>query len=90
MGVDGERQSIVDYRGNEREVLGIKDAKPGRNLQLSIDLDLQVVAELALGDKRGAVVALNPNNGEVLAMASRPSFDPNKFAVRIKSSDWRN
>ncbi len=89
MGVDGERQSIVDYLGREREMLGIKEAKPGRNLQLTIDLDLQVVAELALGDKRGAVVALDPNTGEVLAMASRPSFDPNKFAVRIKSADWK-
>ena len=89
MGVDGERQSIVDYLGREREMLGIKEAKPGRNLQLTIDLDLQVVAELALGDKRGAVVAFDPNTGEVLAMASRPSFDPNKFAVRIKSADWK-
>jgi penicillin-binding protein 2 len=89
MGVDGERQAIVDNLGRERQVLANKEAKPGKNLQLSIDLDLQVVAELALGDKRGAVVALDPNTGEVLAMASRPSFDPNKFAVRIKSSDWR-
>ena len=70
-------------------MLGIKDAKAGKNLQISIDLDLQVVAELALEGKSGAVVALNPQNGEILAMASRPSFDPNKFAVRIKSSDWK-
>lgn len=89
MGIDGERQSVVDNRGREREVLGIKDAKPGKNLQLTIDLDLQVVAELALQGKRGAVVALDPRNGEVLAMVSRPSFDPNKFAVRIKSADWK-
>jgi penicillin-binding protein 2 len=89
MGVDGERQSVVDNRGREREVLGVKEAKPGRNLQLSIDLDLQVVAELALQGHRGAVVALNPQNGEVLAMASQPTFDPNKFAVRIKSKDWK-
>ncbi len=89
MGVDGERQSVVDNLGKEREVLGIKPAVPGKNLQLTIDLDLQVVAELALQGKRGSVVALNPKNGEVLAMASRPSFDPNKFAVRIKSSDWK-
>jgi len=47
------------------------------------------VAELGMQGKRGAVVALNPNNGEILAMVSRPSFDPNKFAVRIKSSDWK-
>ena len=89
MGVDGERQSIVDNRGKEREVLGMKPAKPGKNLQLTIDLDLQVVAELALQGHRGAVVALNPQNGEVLAMASQPNFDPNKFAVRIKSADWK-
>jgi penicillin-binding protein 2 len=98
MGIDGERQSVVDNRGREREVLGIKEAKPGRNLQLTIDLDLQVVAELSLESKklengaslqRGAVVALNPQNGEILAMASRPTFDPNKFTVRIKSKDWK-
>jgi penicillin-binding protein 2 len=89
MGVDGERQSVVDNLGREREVLGIKQAIPGKNLQLTIDLDLQVVAELTLEGKRGAVVALNPNNGEILAMASRPSFDPNKFAVRIKNKDWK-
>ena len=89
MGVDGERQSVVDNLGREREVLGIKDATPGKNLQLSIDLDLQVVAELALGDRRGSLVALDPNTGEILAMASHPTFDPNKFAVRIKSSDWK-
>ena len=96
MGIDGERQSVVDNRGKEREMLGIKEAKPGSNIQLSIDLDLQVVAELALEtgldgypNARGAVVALNPQNGEILAMASRPSFDPNKFAVRIKGKDWK-
>jgi penicillin-binding protein 2 len=96
MGVDGERQSVVDNRGREREVLGIKEAKPGQSLQLTIDLDLQTVAELALDEglagyprSHGAVVALNPQNGEILAMASRPTFDPNKFAVRIKSKDWK-
>ncbi len=89
LGVDGERQSVVDNRGRERQVLGTKPAIPGKNLQLTIDLDLQVVTELALQGHRGAVVALNPQNGEVLAMASQPTFDPNKFAVRIKGSDWK-
>ncbi len=89
MGVDGERQSVVDNLGKERQVLGIKEARSGKNLQLTIDLDLQVVAELALGDRRGSVVALDPNTGEILAMASHPTFDPNKFAVRIKSADWK-
>lgn len=89
MGTDGERQSLVDNRGRERQLLGTKPAAAGTNLQLSIDLDLQVVAELALEGRRGSVVAINPNNGEILAMASRPSFDPNKFAVRIKTADWK-
>ena len=90
MGVDGQRQVMVDNRGREREVIGIKDAIAGKNLQLTIDLDLQAIAELVLDGRKGAIVALDPRNGEVLAMASRPTFDPNKFSVRIKSSDWKD
>jgi penicillin-binding protein 2 len=89
MGVDGERQVVVDNRGKTRRVLANKEAIPGKDLQLTIDLDLQAVAELAMEGKNGAVVAMDPRTGEVLAMVSRPTFDPNKFAVRIKSSDWR-
>jgi len=89
MGVDGERQVVVDNRGRTREVLANKEAVPGKNLQMTLDLDLQAVAELAMEGKNGAVVAMDPHTGEVLAMVSRPTFDPNKFAVRIKSSDWR-
>ncbi len=89
MGRDGQRQALVDNRGREREVLGTKEAVPGKNLQLTLDLDLQAVAELAMEGRNGAVVALDPRNGEVLAMVSRPSYDPNKFAVRIKPADWK-
>ncbi len=89
MGTDGERRTVVDNTGREREVLGEIQAKSGKNLQTTIDLDLQAVAELGMEGKRGAVVALDPNTGEILAMVSRPSFDPNKFAVRIKSADWK-
>ncbi len=88
MGVDGQRRTMVDNRGRVRAVLGFKEAQPGKNLQLTIDLDLQAVAELAMDGKRGAVVALDPRSGEVLAMVSRPAFDPNKFAGRIRSKDW--
>ena len=88
-GVDGQREVMVDNRGRERQVLGIKEATPGRNIQLTIDLDLQAVAELVLEGRKGAIVALDPRNGDVLAMANRPTFDPNKFSVRIKSSDWK-
>ncbi len=89
MGVDGERQAMVDNRGRVRQVLGIKEAVPGKDLKLTIDLDLQVVGELAMEGRVGAVVALDPRSGEVLAMISRPTFDPNKFAVRIKPADWK-
>ena len=89
MGVDGQREVVVDNRGRERQVLGIKEPIKGKDLQLTLDLDLQAVAELILEGRKGAIVALDPRNGEVLAMASRPTFDPNKFSVRIKSSDWK-
>jgi len=88
-GVDGERRVVVDSIGREREVIGVKEAVPGRDLRLTIDLDLQVVAELAMEGRRGAVVALDPRTGEVLAMVSRPAFDPNRFAGRIRSKEWR-
>jgi len=89
MGVDGERRAVVDNLGREREMLSEIKATPGKNLLTTIDLDLQAVAELGMEGKRGALVALDPNTGEILAMVSRPSFDPNKFAVRIKSADWK-
>jgi penicillin-binding protein 2 len=91
-GVDGQRRVVVDNLGHVREgeTTDIKESKPGKNLQLTLDLDLQVVAELAMEDKMGAVVALDPRNGEILAMVSRPAYDPNKFAVRIQSADWRS
>jgi penicillin-binding protein 2 len=90
MGVDGQRRVEVDSYGNERHVLDDKEAVPGKNLQLTIDLDLQAVAELTLENRRGAVVALDPRTGEVLAMVSRPAFDPNLFAGRIRSKDWKD
>lgn len=88
MGVDGKRQVVVDSTGREVAVVGEKSAIPGKDIQLTIDLDLQVVAELAMAGKNGAVVALNPQTGEILAMVSRPTFDPNRLAGRIASSEW--
>jgi penicillin-binding protein 2 len=89
MGVDGQRQEVVDNRGRVREPLGTRDAVPGKSLQLTIDLDVQTVAELAMEGRRGAVVALDPRTGEVLAMVSRPAYDPNRFAGRILARDWK-
>ncbi len=97
-GVDGDRQVVVDNRGQVKQVLASKPYIPGKDLKLTIDLDLQVVAELGMDAPQtevhvehtnGAVVALDPRTGEVLATVSRPTFDPNKFAVRIKSRDWK-
>jgi penicillin-binding protein 2 len=87
-GVDGHRQVLVDNRGQVRRELKSSKATPGQDLRLTIDLDLQAVAELAMDGRNGAVVALDPRSGEVLAMVSRPAFDPNKFAVRIRARDW--
>lgn len=89
MGIDGQRRVLVDNRGRERELLAMRPATPGKPLRLTIDLDLQAVAELAMEDRRGAVVALDPRNGEVLAMVSRPAYDPNAFAGRIPNKLWR-
>ena len=80
---------VVDSSGREREVLESTEATPGNNLQLTLDLDLQAVAELALEGQRGAVVALDPRTGEVLAMVSRPAFDPNAFAAHITNEYWK-
>jgi len=89
MGVDGQRRYEVDNTGRERRPIEDKPAVPGKALQTTLDLDLQAVAELALEDKRGAVVALDPRTGEVLAMVSHPGFDPNMFAGRIPARDWK-
>ena len=88
-GADGRRVVVVDSLGREREVRGNVEAKPGRGIRLTIDLDLQVVSELAMEGKTGAVVALDPRNGDVLALVSRPSYLPNKFVGGISVEDWR-
>jgi penicillin-binding protein 2 len=88
-GVDGGQQVEVDAFGRELRVLDEADATPGQTLVLSIDLDLQLVAEQALGDQAGSIVVLDPRNGDVLAMVSEPSFDPNVFTGGIKPEIWR-
>jgi penicillin-binding protein 2 len=87
-GVDGSQDVAVDSHGREIGRLGIEPAKPGKDLRLTIDLDIQRAAENALGDHNGAVVAIDPHTGEILALVSRPIFDPNEFAVRISRGEW--
>jgi penicillin-binding protein 2 len=89
MGTDGMRRVIVNSVGKEVDHLSQQDPIPGKQIQLTIDMDLQQVAEQSLGDRPGAVVALDPRNGEILAMVSRPTMDPNDFAVRISKEEWK-
>jgi len=89
MGTDGMRRVIVNSVGKEVGRLSTQEAIPGKQIQLTIDYDLQQMAEQSLGARPGAVVALDPRTGEVLAMVSRPTPDPNDFAVRIPQDVWR-
>ena len=88
MGKNGSRRVLVNSKGKEVGELSDTPAIPGKALQLTVDLDLQIAAEEALGDKAGAIIAMDPKTGEILALVSRPTFDPNAFAVRISSKEW--
>ena len=88
MGKNGSRRSVVNSRGKEVQTLDDTPAVPGKPLKLTVDIDLQIAAEEALGDKNGAIVAMNPRTGEILAMVSRPTYNPNDFAVRISREEW--
>ncbi|HYL92367.1 MAG TPA: penicillin-binding transpeptidase domain-containing protein, partial [Alphaproteobacteria bacterium] len=101
MGKKGSRQVIVDSKGREVVDEKLKDKKksgdhslnvdpavPGQALRLTIDLDMQIAAEQALEGWKGGIVAMDPRSGEILAMVSRPAFNPNDFAVRISREEW--
>jgi penicillin-binding protein 2 len=88
MGKNGARQELVNSHGREVGLLGETDAIPGKQLKLTVDIDLQIAAEEALEGKNGAIVAMDPHTGEILAMVSRPTFDPNDFAVRVSRDEW--
>ncbi|MEO0457731.1 MAG: penicillin-binding protein 2 [Cyanobacteria bacterium P01_A01_bin.114] len=84
----GGQQVEVDSAGRVISILGQKPPKSGQDVQLTIDLDLQRTAEAALGNHTGAIIALDPRNGAILAMVSRPTFDPNIFSTRITDEQW--
>ncbi|MGH8000276.1 MAG: penicillin-binding protein 2, partial [Brasilonema sp.] len=86
----GGQQVEVDGKGRPIRVLGEKQAKAGNDVHLTIDLNLQKAAQKALTFPRGAIVALDPHNGAVLAMVSNPNFDPNIFSKqRLSQKDWQ-
>ena len=89
-GTDGSRDVIVNSHGKELGLLGQELAVPGKDLRLTIDLDIQRAAEQALDGHNGAIVAMDPHTGEILAMVSRPTFDPNQFSVRLSHSYWQS
>jgi penicillin-binding protein 2 len=87
----GGQQVEVDGAGRPLRILGEKQAKAGNDIRLTIDLDVQKAAEKALGDRNGAVVALHPKNGAVLAMVSHPTYDPNIFSKqKLSKKDWES
>jgi len=88
MGKNGSRRALVNSHGREVGRLDETPAQPGKQLKLTIDLDLQIAAEQALEGKNGAIVAMDPRTGEILAMVSRPTFDPQDFSVRISRDEW--
>lgn len=88
-GTDGMRRVIVNSVGKPVRTLDDTEPIPGKPIQLTIDYNLQAVAEQELAGKVGAMIALDPRTGEILAMTSQPSFDPNDFSVRIPSKEWR-
>src|SRR5512138_2197008 len=87
-GTTGFEHVEIDAAGRGIRTLSRTPSQPGNNLALTLDLRLQQVAEQALGDRRGAVVALEPSSGAVLAFVSKPGFDPNYFVDGIDPQYW--
>lgn len=87
-GVDGGKQVEVNALGRVVRILGEASSTPGSTLKLTIDRDLQVAAYRAFGKQVGAVVAVDPRTGGILAMVSKPDYDPNIFVKRVKTTDW--
>lgn len=88
-GTTGAEQIEIDSGGRALRTLNRIAPKAGNNLYLSIDIELQKIAEESFKDYRGALVAIDPNNGEVLAFVSRPGFDPNLFVDGIDAQSWK-
>lgn len=89
MGEPGGRQIEVNALGRKVRVMGYVEPNPGNNLFLTLDLELQKAAEEAMAGKRGALVAMDPQNGNILAMVSKPDFNPNFFARGVSPEYWQ-
>lgn len=89
LGSVGHQDVLVNVHGRMMQILNTELSVPGQDLILSLDVDTQLVAEEALQGRRGAVVAIDPSNGEILVFASSPSFDPNDFIAGLSRDDFR-
>ena len=89
-GIPGFKEIEVDAKQNVIRVLQEKKSIPGKNINLTIDFKLQKVAEKAFGDKKGALIAIDPNNAEILAYVSQPTFNPSLFTNGISQKAWDN
>lgn len=87
-GVTGYEEMEVSASGRAVRTLSTRSTVPGNNLVLSIDIELQRVVEEAFGKRRGALVAMDPATGEILAYVSKPAFDPNLFVDGIDQQNW--
>src|SRR4029077_20167206 len=87
-GLAGQKSVEVDALGHEKRTVLVDQAHAGDDLYLTIDVRLQKVAEDLLGQESGAIVALDPTNGDILAMASRPGFDPNVLSRELTPKQW--
>jgi penicillin-binding protein 2 len=91
-GIDGYREVIVDSRGQIQDTIRTVEPQPGQDLVTTIDLDYQLTAEEQLRNSpngRGVIIMANPNDGEILALASAPTFDPNLFSQNVKTREVR-
>lgn len=87
-GMAGQKNVEVDALGHEKKSSVVEKPQAGNDLYLTIDVRLQKLAEDLLGEEQGAIVALDPNNGDILAMASRPAFDPNILSRELTAKQW--
>ncbi|MEK9142443.1 MAG: penicillin-binding protein 2, partial [Nitrospirota bacterium] len=87
-GMAGQKNVEVDALGHEKKVVVVERPQAGNDLYLTIDVRLQKVAEELLGQEYGAIVALDPSSGDILAMASRPGFDPNVLSRELTAKQW--
>jgi len=87
-GTNGERRVVVDSHAREITEESRLESRPGQNLFLTVDRDLQELAEECFANQVGSAVALDPKTGEILALVSSPSYDPNWFTRRVTAEEW--